>query len=113
MLNFRKVDINDLIFNYMLKVATVNKTCYPYGMHLTRLIRSKGTVLDSEATDHRPIISVRTLIDLDMKTESGNDFIIAENPFVEVVPERVSDDSEDDKPLSVVLSRKRKDVSVP
>lgn len=61
-LQFRKVDINDLIFN---------KTCYPYGMLLTRLIRNKGITLYSEILNEIPILYVATLTELGLKNEAG------------------------------------------
>lgn len=110
LLNFRKVDINDLIFNHMIKTAS-GKTCYPYAILLTRLLRNKGTVLTSEVWNQIPVILVKTLIDLEMKNEYGNDFVVG-NLVEEITPGRVSDDSDDNKPLSSVLKRKRKEVCV-
>lgn len=101
----------------MLKiVGQKNKTCYPYGMLLTRLIRNKGTVLNSMTLDETPILSAATLAELGLKNEDGVDFSvnprISENVVSENIAKRILDDSEDDKPIVLVLKRKRNDLSV-
>lgn len=100
----------------MLKIVQSNKTCYPYGMLLTGLIRNKGTTLNSEILNEIHILSEATLAELGLKIEAGETFSvnsrIFENPIPKNYVERISGDSDDDKPNACVMKRKRKDVSV-
>lgn len=82
-MQFRKIYINDMIFNHMLKIVKQKtKTCYPYGMLLTRLIRNKGTILNSEFLNMTPILSVATLAELGLKNEDGVELTVRQNPRI-------------------------------
>lgn len=75
LMQYIKVDINDLIFNHIAKIARQRtKTYYLYGMLMTRLITNKGTVLNSKILNMTLIISIATLEDLKMKNDSGFEF---------------------------------------
>lgn len=103
------IDINNLIFNHMKKtVHQKNKTSYPYRMLFSRLVRNKGTILNSEKLNMTPIISVETLVELKMKNDDGNKITrnithrIVENPAETVVETSMArvykeDYSDDDK----------------